>query len=65
MYEKSEHLKIIQDEINDIEKDFYVQKEVNEYINKITSEFDNNDNVNTKILREEIEKLNVEIKNKR
>jgi len=63
IYEESEHLKIIRDEINDIEEDFSVQKEVNEYINKITSDFDgNNDNLNTEILREEIEKLNDEMK---
>lgn len=62
IYEESEHLKIIRDEINEIEENYSVQKEVNEYINKLTSEFDEDfDNIDTGVLREEINKLKGEI----
>jgi len=64
IYEESEHLKTIRDEINGIEEDFLIQKEVNEYINKITSEFyKDTENNNTESIREEISKLNNEINN--
>ena len=65
IYEESEHLKIIRDEINEIGEDFSVQKEVTEYLHKISSEFEEDvETSDTEILRKEISKLNKEI-NKR
>ncbi len=58
IYEESEHFKIIQDEISEIEEDLSVQKEVTEYLHKISSEFEEDvETSDTEILRKEISKL--------
>ncbi len=62
-YEESVHFKTIQQEIREIEEDFDVQKEVDEYINQITLKFgEDTDTVQTEILRDEIDKPEKELK---
>ncbi len=62
IYEESENLKSVRNEISETENDFLIQQEVNEYMNKITSEFNEaDDSANTELLRKEIKKLKEEI----
>ncbi len=58
IYEESEHLKILRNELNEIEEDFSVRQEVDEYINKLTNKYlDNNDFSGSVFLEEEISKI--------
>ncbi len=62
IYEESEHLKTIKDEIKETEEDFLIQKEVNEYINKLTAEYIKNDTISeSDFLRKEILRIKNEL----
>ncbi len=58
LYEESEHFKGIKDEMKELEEDFLIKKEVNDYIKKITSEyFDKESESDGEFLKEEINRL--------
>ncbi|NOZ35059.1 MAG: hypothetical protein GXO80_07160 [Chlorobi bacterium] len=62
IYEESEHLKTIKNEITETEEDFLIQKEVNEYINKLTTEYIKNDIISeSDFLKKEIIRIKNEL----
>ncbi|MCF6183348.1 MAG: hypothetical protein L3J56_01765 [Bacteroidales bacterium] len=62
IYEESEHLKTIKNEIKETEEDFLIQKEVNEYINKLTTEYMGNDEISeSEFLKNEILRIKNEL----